>query len=362
MAAPMDDISINLFRYPNLVFKTYLREAIQISKRAMLRVGFVPPPFRIQIDITDKCNFRCPTCTKWNSDPSRRELNTDEWKTIFEKLRNVPLLREVTIGGGEPFMRKDILDILRFPKAQGLYTVVISNGWHVTASTLGQLGKIGVDRLMVSLNSLRESVHDQSRGAPGSYKRIMSLIDSWRDQPKTIDLCLANVIMEPNCEELSLLARFVSEKEMNGIIYQVLAPVEAHYPFSKSSKMPHSARDWYRDNPLWVRRIGVLHRQIQELLNLKKQAFPIINPFSQLRKFPTYYKNPNAIRKIPCLGTLTTLYIDPFGDIRLCYGFPPIGNIVRDNPHQIWRGNRARRIRREAKHCTRLCRLLNNNI
>ncbi|MGM0425932.1 MAG: radical SAM/SPASM domain-containing protein [Thermodesulfobacteriota bacterium] len=358
----MDDISINLFRYSNLVFKTYLREAIQISKRAMLRVGFVPPPFRIQIDITDRCNFKCPTCTKWTADPSKRELRTHEWKTVFEKIRNVPLLREVTIGGGEPFMRRDIFDILRFAKSQNLYTVVISNGWYVDEYALKKLGRIGVDRLMVSLNSLRESVHDRSRGAPGSYKRIMFLIESWRGQPKITDLCLANVIMEPNCEELSLLASFVNEKGMNGIIYQVLAPVEAHYPFSKISEMPHSAPDWYSHNPLWVRHIGVLRREIHELLNLKRQAFPIINPLSQLRKFPTYYENPNAIRKMPCLGTLSTLYIDPFGDIRLCYGFPPIGNILRDNPRQLWRSNKARRLRLETKKCTRLCRLLNNNL
>jgi MoaA/NifB/PqqE/SkfB family radical SAM enzyme len=290
------------------------------------------------------------------------ELRTHEWRTVFERIRNVPLLREVTIGGGEPLMRKDIFDILSFAKKQELYTVLISNGWRVDGYVLEQLARIGVDRLMVSLNSLRETVHDQSRDAPGSYKRIMDLVESWRGQPQTLDLCLGTVIMEPNCGELSLLASFAREKGLNGIIFQVLAPEEAHYPFSSTSQMPESGHAWYTDNPLWVRNIHLLRREIQNLLRFKKNGFSIINPVSQLRTFPLYYEDPDAIRKVPCLGTLSTIYIDPFGDIRLCYGYPPIGNILRDNPREVWRSNRARRIRLEAKKCTRLCRLLNNNL
>ena len=274
----------------------------------------------------------------------------------------MPLLREVTISGGEPLMRKDIFDILRFAKGQELYTVLISNGWHVDGYVLEQLRKIGIDRLMFSLNSLREAVHDQSRGAPGSHKRIMHLVESWRGQPQTLDLCLAAVIMEPNCGELSLLASFAREKGLSGIIFQVLAPEEAHYPFSSTSQMPESVHAWYTNNPLWVRNIHLLRREIQNLLRFKKEGFPIINPVSQLRNFPLYYETPDAVKELPCLGTLTTIYIDPFGDIRLCYGYPPIGNILRDNPREVWCNSRARRIRLEAKKCTRLCRLLNNNL
>jgi len=273
----------------------------------------------------------------------------------------VPLLREITIGGGEALIRKDIFDILRFSKKQDLYTVLISNGWRVDRYVLEQLARIGVDRLMVSLNSLKETVHDESREAPGSYKRIMDLIESWRGQSQTLDLCLATVIMEPNCRELSLLASFAREKGLSGIIFQVLASEEAHYPFSITPQMPQSVHAWYTDNPLWVRNIDILRREIQNLLRLKNKGFSIINSVSQLRRFPLYYEAPEAVRKLPCLGTLSTLYIDPFGDIRLCYGYPPIGNILRDNPRQVWRSNRARRLRLEAKKCNRLCRLLNNN-
>lgn len=358
----MNFIVTGLLRRSSVALKSYLRDVIQTSKRAMLRLGVVPPPFRIQIDITDRCNFRCPTCSKWNSADPDKELGLQEWKVIFEKIRNVPLLQEVTITGGEPFARQDIFEILEFAKQQKLYTVVISNGWLVDGNVLKRLDEIEVDRLMVSLNSLKESIHDESRTAPGSFNRIMRLVEAWRDQPRITDLCLAAVIMEPNCRELSALASFVHEKGLNGIIFQVLAPEEAHYPFSRESRMRESVPAWYASNPLWVRSVDILHREVDRLLRLQKEGCPIINPVWQLQTFPLYYEDPDAVRELPCLGTLSTMYIDPFGDIRLCYGYSPVGNILRDDPQLVWWGDQARKIRLKSRKCNRLCRLLNNNL
>ena len=353
---------INLLRESSFALKRQLGDVTHMSKRVMLRLGIVPPPFRIQIDITDRCNFRCPTCSKWNSAGLDRELGLQEWKVIFERIHDVPLLQEMTISGGEPFTRPDIFEILELAKQQKLYTVVISNGWLVDGDVLKRLDEIEVDRLMVSLNSLKESIHDESRAAPGSFDRIMHLVEAWRDQPRVTDLCLAAVIMEPNCGELSVLASFVHEKGLNGIIFQVLAPEEAHYPFSRESRMRQSAPAWYASNPLWVRNVDILRREVDRLLRLQREGCPIINPVRQLRTFPLYYEDPDAVRELPCLGTLSTMYIDPFGDIRLCYGYSPVGNILRDDPQLVWRGDQARKIRLESRKCNRLCRLLNNNL
>ena len=337
-------------------------DVTQASKRAMLRLGIVPPPFRVQIDITDKCNFRCPTCSKWRTAPSTEELELYEWKAVFEKIRDAPLLREISISGGEPFARPDILKILELAKQQKLRVVLISNGWFVNAGVFQQLEEVGLDRLMVSLNSLEEFAHDRSRATPGSYERIIQLIETWRARPRTTDLCLTTVVMEPNCGELSSLASFAHEKGLNGIIFQVLAPDEAHYPFYNEPCMPKSAAAWHVNDPLWVRSVDTLRQEIDKLLRMQKGSCPIINPPSQLRNFPLYYEKPETARTLPCLGTLSRMYIDPFGDIRLCYGYPPIGNILRDDPRQVWRSEQARRIRRDSQKCTRLCRMLNNNL
>jgi len=338
------------------------RDATQVVKRAMLRFGLVPPPFHIQIDITDRCNFRCPTCSKWKAAPSRGELQLDDWNTILETIRDVPLLRKISVTGGEPFMRPDLLQFLELAKRQGLEITLITNGWSLDGEVLNQLESIGVDRLMVSLNSLRASIHDETRGKPGSHARVMRAIEAWRTQPRTIDLCLSTVVMEQNCGELTSLVRFVQDKGLTGIILQVLGAEEAHYPFVKERRMPASTPAWYAHNPRWVRSTDVLRQQIHALLRLQQGGSPLFNPPSQLSNFALYFEDPDAIRRLPCLGTLSRMYIDPFGDVRVCYGYPPVGNILQDEPRQIWRSEQARRIRRDSRRCTRLCRMLNNNL
>jgi MoaA/NifB/PqqE/SkfB family radical SAM enzyme len=336
--------------------------ATQGAKRAMLALKMVPPPFRIQIDVTDRCNFRCPTCSKWRTAPSVRELDLHEWKRVLEKVRHAALLGEISISGGEPFARRDLLEILKSATEHRLRVVLMSNGWFLDEDVLGQLEEIGLDRLMISLNSLERELHDQSRAMSGSYDRIQQFIDVWRTQPRAVELCLTTIVMEPNCGELSSLARFAQERGLDGIIFQVLAPPGAHYSFGKESSMPRVADTWHANDPYWVRSTGLLHSQIDELLHMQGRGCPIINPPSQLRSFTRYFEDPAAARAVPCLGTLSRLYIDPFGDVRLCYGYPPIGNVLEGNPLRLWWGGRARRIRRESKACTRSCRMLNNNL
>ena len=334
----------------------------QAAKRALLRLRVVPPPFRIQIDITDRCNFRCPTCSKWLAADAAHELTRDEWGTVFRKIRRIPLLREISITGGEPLVRPDIMDILSLAREQQLRIVLISNGWHVTEEILQKVEQIGVDVLLVSLNSLDPSIHDGSRTAPGSHARIMQLIETWRKRQRTMGLCLQAVVIADNCEELCALARFAQEKGLNGILYQALAPVEVHYSFSTVKRMLDTKKAWYDHHPDWVRDVDTLRSEITSLLCMQRAGYPVLNPSVQLKHFPLYYEDPDATTAIPCLGTLSRMYIDPFGDIRLCYGYPPVGNALHDDPMEGWRGGRARGIRRDSRTCSRLCRVLNNNL
>ena len=348
--------------YP-LGVPTQLRgELTQAAKVAMVRLGIVPPPLRVQVDITDRCNFRCPMCSKPETQASSQELELQEWMMALERIRTVPLLREISISGGEPFTRPDMLEILDFAKRMDLRVVLLSNGWFIDADTLQALQELGVDRLMVSLNSLRKSVHDGSRGKPGSYERIMQLIQEWLASPRTTDLCLATIVMESNCGELLSLATYVNERGLSGIIFQVLLPGEVHYPFCGESRMGDSSAEWYSRSPFWVRSTDTLRSEVAALLVTQKAQGGVINPPPQLRRFPTYYENPEVVWTWPCLGTLSRMYIDPFGDVRLCYGYPPIGNILRDDARELWRSPAAQDIRRKSRRCQRLCRMMNGSL
>lgn len=338
------------------------RDAFQSSKRWMLLLGVLPPPLRFQIDLTDGCNLRCPTCSKWQATPSPQELTLVEWGAILGRIRNVSLLNEISVTGGEPLTRPDALPFLRLAKSLGFRLHLISNGWLLSDETLRELQVIGVDRLTLSLNSLNAALHDETRGRPGSHARILHAIEAWRSGTRQMDLCLSTLVVEANCGELTSLARFAQQQGLTGIIFQVLAPAGAHYPFARHPSMPRPAEGWHLHDPRWVRSVELLEEQVQGLLHAQRQDGRVLNPPSQLRNFPLYYRQPEALRSQPCLGLLTRLYIDPFGNMRLCYGHAPLGNALTDDPRRVWRSAAARSMRRASRSCVELCRMLNNNL
>jgi MoaA/NifB/PqqE/SkfB family radical SAM enzyme len=348
-------------RHSNARFRHRIEDAGQQVKRMMLRTGFSPRPFRIKVAVTDRCNFHCPTCSKWKSAPAQEEMSAPQWRTAFRRLRGFPLMNEMTFGGGEPFMRPDILEVLESARAEGFYTVVISNGWNLTPDKLRELGRVGVNRLVLSLNSVRDSVHDKTRQAPGSGRHLLELIGAWTGfrEPQ---LSIEAVIFEDNVAELAELARFVMRCKMHGLILQALAPSQTHYAFGKHDSMPALAPDWYHDDPAWVRSLDVLRAQMEELLALKRQGAPVFNPSWQLAGMADYYANPLSVLRMPCVGTVSAMHVDPLGNVRLCYGLQPIGNVLRDSPQAIWRGTAARAQRREKRSCPEICRILNENL
>jgi MoaA/NifB/PqqE/SkfB family radical SAM enzyme len=355
------DAFVGALRRSGSGVRHHLEDAAQGVKRTLIRTGLAPAPFRIKVAVTDRCNFRCPTCQKWKGARPEEELSAAQWKNILQRIRGLPLMNELTIGGGEPFARPDIFNILASAKAEGFYTVVISNGQNITPDTMRELARLGVNRLILSLNSVRASVHDKTRLALGSGGRVLGLIDAWRSVRKP-ELAIETLVMEDNVGELADLARFVRESGIQGLILQALTPSETHYAFAQYAVMPPLATDWHKGNPAWVSSLDVLRAQLKELLSLKRAGAAVFNPTWQLKCMAAYYENPQSILGIPCVGPVSVMHLDPFGNIRLCFGLPPIGNALRDSPREVWRSAGARAQRRAKRSCDQICRILNGNL
>ena len=346
---------------PN-VAKHHLRDVEQAGKRALYRLDVVPPPLKAKLHLTDLCNFRCPTCLKGIDAEPAREFTTAQWKAALDRLSGVAYLHDVTFSGGEAMLRRDIDELIAHAKRLRFHVTVITNGWSVDAGALARLRSLGVDQLIVSLNSLCAEVHDASRAKAGSYDHIMRLVEAWRQGPPRPRVCLETVVMGPNCGELVALARFVRDNGLSGIIYQPLGAVESHYSFSVNEAMPAGEQAWWLSDPFWVRDLATLRDQVAELLRLRRRGWPILSRAWHLRRFEQHFRDPESVPEIVCVGTLTSLYIDPFGGMRLCCGYDSIGNVLVDDPRTAWRSPHAREIRRASRTCPRLCRMLNCNL
>ena len=79
------------------------------------------------------------------------------------------------ITGGEPFTRRDLLEVARYSKSRGLRTNVITNGQYIRQKNVEEVARV-FDRVTVSLDHGLPEHHDRHRG-PGSWKRALNAID-----------------------------------------------------------------------------------------------------------------------------------------------------------------------------------------
>lgn len=343
----------------NAHLRTLVKSGLRQARYLMYYTNFCPFPFRLQVDLTDRCNFLCPTCSKWKVKPDKgKEMTALEWRDIFMKLKNKTLTHRIAFGGGEVTLRNDLCDIIRYAGEAGLSTSMVTNGFLLNHDLLKGLEEAGLEGLVISLNGVKRETHDPTRGVKGSFDKIMSILPTLNRYKFKANL--ETIIMGVNIDEIVPLARLAKDQGLYGIHYQVLADVNAHYALIEDS-MPEGAPDWYEESALWIKDPAKAARVLRQLIDMQNNGYSILNPQGHLKKMIRYYTAPESVKDFVCLGGVSTFYVDPYGEVRICYGFDPIGNIRGSDPMALWRSGRAGAIRRQVKTCDRMCRLLNNN-
>jgi MoaA/NifB/PqqE/SkfB family radical SAM enzyme len=99
-----------------------------------------------------------------------RELTTEEWEQVLRKLwdAGVP---HVCFTGGEPTLRADLVQLVRYAEDLGLVTGLLTNGRRLREEDLLQgLLLAGLDHLQITLASHQEKLHDSIVGQSGAFK------------------------------------------------------------------------------------------------------------------------------------------------------------------------------------------------
>jgi organic radical activating enzyme len=82
-----------------------------IRFRYLRRFGRVIKPQAVSLEITHRCIARCIMCNIWRIPKNTPALSVDEWLSLLSKDLFTELV-ELDITGGEPFLRKDLADLL----------------------------------------------------------------------------------------------------------------------------------------------------------------------------------------------------------------------------------------------------------
>jgi Y-X(10)_GDL-associated radical SAM protein len=150
-----------------------------------------PPRFRTEADfksyvpvhvvweITLACDLKCMHCGSRAGHRRTDELTTQECLEVVEALARLGT-REISLIGGEAYLRKDFTEIIRAIRSHGIYCAIQTGGRQFTPARLTAAIEAGLGGLGVSLDGL-EPLHDRLRGVPGSFGNAYDLLLRARD-------------------------------------------------------------------------------------------------------------------------------------------------------------------------------------
>lgn len=264
-------------------------------------------PWLIELSVTYRCQCKCMHCSvgKYLEEARHKdELSTDEIKDILDQAVEMGIPK-VDYFGGEPLLRDNIVELVRYGESKGLYISVTTNAWLLTRELTKELSQVGISCINISIDSVSEKLHERFRRMPGIYKRAVNAFQYCYKEG--IPSIFSTYVTHSNIENfgsgesdnsgLSNLISFAREVKASGI--RILFPIiSGKWAEDKSKEFSEEEKSMVIDN------IDISFAFIE-------------GAYSVLKK-----------RKI-CQSLSGKMFnISPYGDIQLCIVFPEsFGNI-----------------------------------
>src|SRR5689334_9109626 len=135
-------------------------------------------PVHVVWEITLACDLKCHHCGSRAGRVRSDELSTAEALDLVRQFAKLGT-REITLIGGEAYLRHDWLQIIREIKSNGMLSTMQSGALHLTDQRLEHAAEAGLGAIGVSIDGLRD-VHDRIRGVPGSFDAAFSALHNAR--------------------------------------------------------------------------------------------------------------------------------------------------------------------------------------
>jgi radical SAM protein with 4Fe4S-binding SPASM domain len=181
--------------------------------------GYRNPPYREEPsleccvwELTLRCNLRCLHCGATAGQSRPDELTTAEALRVADELAALPA-GEVTLMGGELFMRADWLAVAERLRAGGVQVVVFTNGTLITPERVAQLRALEPRTIGTSLDGGCAAVHDPIRGLPGAFDRTIAAIDAL--QAAGLRVGVITTLTRRNLYELPGIARLLVGRDIH---------------------------------------------------------------------------------------------------------------------------------------------------
>lgn len=292
-------------------------------------------PTDVSIITTYRCQMRCKMCDIWeNPSDSKREIQAKE-------LEILPKFKFVNITGGEPFVRRDLQDIVEVMFRKSERIVISTSGWH-TDRIIKMAERFPNIGIRISIEGLSQK-NDDLRGREGTFDRALRVLLTLKEMGIK-DIGYGCTVSNHNSADMLWLYKLSREL---GMEFATAAFHNSYYFHKDDNEITN------KDEV-----IGNFHKLIEELLkdNSPKswyRAFFNLGLINYIRGKP---------RMLPCEAGTANFFIEPYGDVYPCNGLEDrywkesMGNI-RDvsSFEELWFSERAEKVRGLVRTCPKNC-------
>ena len=176
-------------------------------------------PYVISWNLTYRCNLACEHCyldaggaplVGTENFADRSELGTEECFRVIDDIAGFAPECMTILTGGEPLLRRDILDIVRRAAERGLWVVVGTNGVKITENVARRLADAGARGLSLSLDALDPDRHDRFRKVRGAWRNT---VDGAEILNRTgLPFIVQTTAGSHNLDELEAIADFAHDR------------------------------------------------------------------------------------------------------------------------------------------------------
>jgi radical SAM protein with 4Fe4S-binding SPASM domain len=185
-------------------------------------MGCIGFPIHPVWEVTNACNLRCKQCHACSGKPAPGELDTEEGKRLLDSIASIGEFRMLALGGGEPLVRPDIIELVAYARHLGLEISIATNGTLLTCELAREFKKLGVANIAVGLNANDREIHEQITGVPGSFALSKNAV--YATLQAGMNLQINTTVMVENRQAIPGLLDFASEVNAQIVLLYQLVP------------------------------------------------------------------------------------------------------------------------------------------
>ncbi len=282
--------------------------------------------FFIQWHLTERCNLKCHHC--YQTGVSTEELSLLEIREVLAEVSEMlsawsdsyrlEFSPSFNVTGGEPFLRRDLFEILAAMVESGFSVYLLSNGTLIDQDRAEKLAGLGVKGVQISIEG-PEEVHDTIRGQ-GSFAASRRGIDHLL--AAGLQVTLNATLSELNGADFHKMVNIAGELGAQRLGFSRLVPSGRGAGLVEQMLAPARIRQVY-----------------ESILGLDHDRLKIVtgDPVATQMQGRDDHEDLGSVATGGCAAGISGLTILPDGTVTPCRRLHlPLGNVRRDSLREIW--------------------------